>query len=500
MAGRNGRWLGSGMIASCGAGLLTSMMNPALAFGDTMDLNGTADPITIGLVMGGSDTPIPGTAYVDTMNSLFIAPHFPNTTYPGVLANGLFTPEGLSPLTVHEGGVKSLPLDISVKEGVTILDNNIQSNLGAGDITTVFGYSQSAIISSLEMEKLDPSGAPNDLPVQFSLIGDIMNPNGGIFERFDGLDLSALGINFYGATPADDFPTYIYTLEYDGYADFPRYPLDFLSDLNAFLGIDLIHGTYPDLSEAQLATATILPTSGPSETTYYMIPTTELPLLDYVRDIPVIGKPIADLLQPDLTYLVNLGYGDPLYGYSTSPANLATPIGLLPSLKDIEMMPGLLLSGTEEGIQNFVGDFTGSGPNPVTLLHLGVPTALLDFSPGTTSGTDVSSDPVSTLSSLVNDPASIVTDFVNAVNTLSSAASTAYSALLPTADIINGLLTSVPAFDITLFTDNISNPIDAIGLPFAADTGLLTLAGGIEFLVLFNTVTSIAGDLSSLIP
>ena len=36
----------------------------------------------------------------------------------------------------------------------------------------------------------------------------------------------------------------MYTLEYDGFADFPRYPLNFLSDLNAFLGIAELHGTY----------------------------------------------------------------------------------------------------------------------------------------------------------------------------------------------------------------------------------------------------------------
>ena len=100
---------------------------------------------------------------------------------------------------------------------------------------------------------------------------------------------------------------------------------------------------------------------------YYMIPTTDLPLLDPVRDIPVIGNPLADPLQPDLTHLVNLGYGDPLQGWSTGPANVATGFGLFPPLSDIEKLPGLLLSGTEQGIQAFLGDVTGSGPNPVTL-------------------------------------------------------------------------------------------------------------------------------------
>jgi hypothetical protein len=44
----------------------------------------------------------------------------------------------------------------------------------------------------------------------------------------------------------------------------------------------------------------------------------DLPLLDPLRGIPVIGNPLADLVQPDLRVIVDLGYGD---GY----ANVPTP-------------------------------------------------------------------------------------------------------------------------------------------------------------------------------
>jgi hypothetical protein len=387
-------------------------------------------------------------------------------------------------------GVNSLPLDTSVSEGVTILNNSIQANLAAGDVSTVFGSSQSAVISSLEMEALDPSGTPSTLPVNFVLIGDEMNPNGGILERFAGLDLASLGISFYGATPADDFPTDMYTAEYDGFADFPRYPIDLLSDLNAFFGLEYAQYSVP----AQVATAIQLPTSGATETTYYMIPTTDLPLLDPVRGIPLIGNPIADLLQPDLTYIVNLGYGDPLYGWSTSAANVPTEFGLFPSLSDIEMMPGLLVSGAEEGIENFIGDFTGTGPNPVVLPSLSSLTSLLDPSSGTASA-----DPLAALSALASDPALSLTDLVN---TLSSATSTAYGTLLSTADIANALLTSLPAYDVSLFVDNLQagNLLDAVGLPIAADIGLGTFAAGIESEVVVIAASTIIGDLASLIP
>jgi hypothetical protein len=387
-----------------------------------------------------------------------------------------------------------LPLDTSVSQGVTILNDTIAPQLAAGQPVGVFGFSQSAVIASLEMEQLDPAGTPSDLPAQFVLAGDLMNPNGGIFERFDGLSLPSLGLNFYGATPADDFPTTIYTLEYDGYADFPRYPIDILSDLNAIEGTGYVHSTYAELTPAELATAIQLPTSGATETTYYMIPTDNLRLLDPLRDIPVVGNPVADLLQPDLTYLVNLGYGDPLYGWSTAPANVATPFGLFPPLSDFEQLPGLLASGTEEGIQNFISDLTGTGPSPVTLPSLSSLTSLLDPSSGTASATSALTEPLTTLSALVTNPALSLTDFANA---LSNAASTAYGTLLPTADIANALLTSVPAYDASLFLGNLSDPINAIGLPIAADIGLGTLLGGIELDVINNAISS---SLTILVP
>lgn len=36
----------------------------------------------------------------------------------------------------------------------------------------------------------------------------------------------------------------IYTLEYDGFAVFPMYPINQVSSQNAFLGISFIHGNY----------------------------------------------------------------------------------------------------------------------------------------------------------------------------------------------------------------------------------------------------------------
>lgn len=468
------RRLGLAAVTGAGVGLLALPAVSAHADGGDVPF----------YVMGGSGLPTPSQDLIDTLQALYFpsAANFAGQpTFSNVDPVALTTPEQLYPVT----GVYQEGLATSVSQGVQILDNQIAPILSAGGPVDVFGASQSAIIASLEMQHLaqtDPTANVN-----FVLLGDLMNPNGGILERFAGLDLSSLGIDFYGSTPADAFPTTIYTLEYDGYADFPKYPLDIFSDLNAIEGINVVHGDYLDLTPAQLATAVELPTSGATDTTYYLIPVNDLPLLDPIREIPVIGNPIADLLQPDLTYLVNLGYGDPAYGYSTDPANVATTFGLFPDLNEIEKMPGLLLSGAEQGVQNFIADFTGSGPNPVDLS--------LTSATGSTSGTTTAalSSLEAELAGLAANPTGSLTDFVN---TLSTDLQTAYSTLLPTADILNSLLTSLPAYDASLFTDNSSSPLEAIGLPIAADLGIGLFLANYEADVLATAAETILGSFS----
>ena len=72
--------------------------------------------------------------------------------------------------------------------------------------------------------------------------------------------------------------------------------------------------------------------------------------------------------------------------------------------------------------------------------------------------------------------------------------------MLPTADIINALVTSIPNYDLSLFSDNIATGdiTDAIGLPIAADIGLVTLAAGFEFEVLEDAASQISAAFSGL--
>lgn len=433
----------------------------------------------IALIMGGSGLPIPGDQYILAVFTKFVAPNSPEGTIP----QGLVTPEGLYPLT----GVKSLPLDTSVDQGLTILADEIKKQLDLGNTVTVFGYSQSAIINSLIMPDLGP-----DDVVNFVLIGNEMNPNGGFLSRFPGLDLPSLGIPFYGPTPADTFPVTNYTLEYDGFADFPRYPLNFLSSLNAALGIAFVHGTYPLLTPEQLAQAIQLPTSDPSQT-YYVIPTENLPLLQPLRMIPIIGEAIADLLQPALRVIVNLGYGDPNYGWSTNGyANELTTYGVFPDV-DIAEVFSLLVQGVQQGIQDFIADISPGGSVSQQLTALVTPS-------GSSTPLSINSvgDVVTATQSIFSNVLDWVSGTVTTVaNFISKGAASIYAALLPTADIVNALLTELPAYMLTQFLDGvekilsgdiIGGAIDAVFMPLAAVVGLGTTSLLIEFDVIMDAI------------
>ena len=318
-------------------------------------------PVGISLIMTPTSIPIPTPKYLSEVYNLYISPNFTTTNI-----HGLTTPEQLFPIT----GLRSMTLDQSVRQGLTILNKAIFQAYDSG-ITpiNVFGYSQSAVIASLEMQKLIAAGVPST-DVNFVLVGDPMNPNGGMFTRFPGLGLPHLGGMYSGGTPSNAYPTVIYTGEYDGFADFPRYPIDVFADLNAVMGVLYVHNLYPTFTETQLASAVVLPTSGPTMTTYYMIPTENLPLLEPLRAIPIIGNPLADLLQPDLTYLVNWGYGDPAYGYSTAPANVNTPFGILPPHSATVALQHDLVIGTQQGIAACVSDLQAGGfPSLPGILH-----------------------------------------------------------------------------------------------------------------------------------
>lgn len=275
-----------------------------------------ASPSNIALIMGGTGNPQPDPAYVNSVWQTYLAA---NPQYASYTPVGLYTPEDFWPVT----GLTSETFGKSVQQGVTILNNAIMSTY-AGDHVVVVGYSQSAVIATLEMRYLDALPAamqPNPSLLSFMLLSDPNVPGTGILTHY----IPGFGA-FHVLTPVDTiYQTAIYTLQYDPIAYFPRSIFNIPADLNALLGFHYLHGTYPTLTAAQLASAV---QTHIGVTTYYLIPTTNLPLLDPLRLIPVFGNPLADLLQPFLRPFIDWGYATGLPGPFQSIGSLAVTGGV----------------------------------------------------------------------------------------------------------------------------------------------------------------------------
>ncbi|WP_052740749.1 PE-PPE domain-containing protein [Mycobacterium sp. UM_Kg1] len=290
------------------------------------------------LILGPSGIPTPGQRYANLADELYLQPH----GFTGTLQI-LTTP---ARLFFDKAGSRI--------EGAEILTAAIQQHIAGGQATAenpvvVFGYSQSAGFSGMTMDQLQAQGVPSDL-VRFVLVGDPVAPNGGIWTAF----------GVYPATPDNLYPTDIYNFEYDGFADFPRYPLNMVSSLNAFMGIFTQHLAYLSIDADQINDAVLLPGSadltGEGLTNYYMIPAQTLPLLSPLLLLPVIGEPLYELLEPVTRILVNLGYGNITDGWSPGPANEHAPLGLFPADLDWSAVQQALVDGAQQGFQNAISN------------------------------------------------------------------------------------------------------------------------------------------------
>jgi hypothetical protein len=319
------------LAAAGNAYALAETGNAALVTG-----SGASPAASIALILGGTGNPLPDLDYVLGINASYI-----QRLFPGAVPMGVFTPEMFWPVTPQLGAPFST-FGQSVAQGVSLLNAAIHANISAGPVV-VFGYSQSATIVSNEIAALMAAGSPYQGQLSFMLIGDPNNPVGGLLERFHGFYIPILDVAFNGATaPNSPYPTFIYTAQYDGIADAPQYPLNVLSDVNAIMGYFYVHSTYPFMTATQVANAVPLPTSPgyTGHTSYYMLMTQNLPLLQPIRDIPYAGPPIADIFEPDLRVLVDLGYAD--YGTGANYANIPTPSGLFSVPNPFTVVPDLI--------------------------------------------------------------------------------------------------------------------------------------------------------------
>jgi hypothetical protein len=351
-----------------------------------------------GWIMSGTGVPTPPQDYLNSVEALYLS-QFSSYSFQGLTTTEQFCP------IVCVAGQPDLGFGDSLNADAGSLNNVIVPALQGGNNVAVLGFSQSADAATIEMNDLlnnTPAGVNlNDLSV--TLLGDPQSPIGGILDRFqfpDGVGQFSLSpepqhVPFLdiplglATTPTTGIATDIFTGEYDGWANFPQDPLNILGDINALIGIDTVHGFYPDLTGAQLASAIDVGTIG--QTNFFDIPE-NLPILAWMFDGGPAGQFFGDAFSPFLRLIIDWGYGnagDPAVdGFYTVPQGPGGPVGgpdgspyeavqgvaggpwaetPLGTLYDGSGVAGLfekmdplqLLAGFENaGIQTFVGPFT----------------------------------------------------------------------------------------------------------------------------------------------
>ncbi|WP_196805164.1 PE-PPE domain-containing protein [Mycobacterium sp. UM_WGJ] len=282
------------------------------------------------LVMGGTFMPTPSQRWQEAIVSDYIDP----------ATGGTYTP-----VTVPypaSGASTSIPTGLA----------NLQAAMAQqpdGRPYLVSGYSQSAQIAVLEKINLMQSGQPAP-DVTFFLLGSGNRPNGGFLERFEGLVIPGMpGLDFNGAEPTNGgIATIDVTAQYDANSDFPQFPINLVADFNALLGFIYTHGGYGGGPLPQLVPAVWPPSepmTGPfvdeyvlgsteivkqitGDTTFYFIPTAELPLLSPLRTLGV-PESWLDVVQPALRVIVEAGYD------RSVPFGEPTPAQLIPTLDPV---------------------------------------------------------------------------------------------------------------------------------------------------------------------
>ena len=284
------------------------------------------------LMMGGTGMPVPSSEWMDSIINDYIDP----ATGADYTAQVVPTPA-------------NLPVDLSVQNGLADLQTAMatQQLADPGAPYVIEGYSMSALIAVDEEEQLaSMTAAGQSVPdVTVALFGSGNRPNGGIYERLDGLYVPGVGVDANGAEPTDlGVPTIDVADQYDGLADVPQYPANLVADLNDLLGIIYVHTSYGDGAVPGLFPDST-PLTGPftddyalgsteivkqvtGDATFYLIPTQTLPLLDPLLDLGV-PQSVLNIVQPALQVIVEAGYDRSI------PFGDPTPFELIPTLDPV---------------------------------------------------------------------------------------------------------------------------------------------------------------------
>ncbi len=390
--------MGNRMTVSIGAAVLAAVtaLTPAAASAEE------APPDKTALILCGTTCPTPDQTYIDIVRDQYIGPLYPDLVIDYVpvttpqqmwpltgalrllgLAFGdrrLFGPGG--PAWPHEPlwkltGLFDLTANQSLKMGADDLEAAVVAH-GSDDLV-IYGLSQGAGVANVVKKRLaqqypDPATAPD---ISFVLSGDPNMPNGGLMSRFGGAYIPILDFPFNGPAAIDTpFPTVEISRQYDGFTDFPLYPLNVIADLNALMGVVYLHTNFLDVSLPEDPTTSPAYQGTHGDTTYYFFQTQDLPLFAPLRAMGVPEK-LIDVVEPFFRVIVEAGYDRTIKPWVPTPARL------IPSIAPGKFAAELA-GAINEGIDNarqLVGlpepgsGLGGPGPKPEATASSGKPAA-----------------------------------------------------------------------------------------------------------------------------
>ncbi len=362
------RKLGYVLVALVGAIALT--FTSAIAWAATTVLvvpgTGTKDPSTV-----------PG--YQENVVGYYVAPTGACDVSGGCNATPVPYIAEFWPIPLSGwGGLDGAKWDDSVASGVTSL-NTEYAAADKNDPIVIFGYSQGGtVVSKVKQQMAENGGVPEN--VSFVLIGNASRPNGGLFTRPSFLGhIPILDVTFGKGTPTNTAkPGTINTtdvaFQYDGVADFPKYPVNLLATANALAGFWYVHGKMlapkgsdeagatpigytPDEVKAAVATATENCTAATycqvsGDTRYVTLPAKILPIMLPLLDLgsatgtTALLRPLIDLASPIARVIIETGYDRTDYG-------AATPFGLLPTVDPLRLgtdLVGAAIQGVGQAV------------------------------------------------------------------------------------------------------------------------------------------------------
>jgi hypothetical protein len=249
----------------------TALCSAALALAGAANADHGGDFLagsTNALILGATGLPTPDAAYITDAENLYLDP----AGYSGTAATtqALTTSEGFDfgpSVTRDENALVTAVVD-DYKAG----DMACNAAGVCSDPLTVFSYSQSSVSDSLAEQQLAKDGIPTDA-LRFVMIGDTASAQGGFLNTLAETPMGQQILDDFGwqnlvgdTTPDNLYPTEVYTIDGDFWADYA----------NAASDGQQLHDAYLGLMSAEIESATQVVDG---MTTYYDIPTLTSPEL-----------------------------------------------------------------------------------------------------------------------------------------------------------------------------------------------------------------------------